>query len=1247
MIDLVDRHRALVMLGVVRTMVDVDDDPYELDEVSAAIVDALDAFDETRRKAPLRIPKGFEGGGRFRKISDRIFERLQEWARGDTDNPFEGDEFNREHLRKAAKERGITLRRGATFNEIANALLDDVRKGKGKDKDAAEPDAKPAKNAAPKKAPAKATPRAPAKKTATKAKARGDGTFDARVERGKKGDAALDAVVAGTERDRRGLTDSQHEAFADYKGLFFNLEVNEGLRGNRELKPETVARIRDMDTAMQASSLTDEIVVYRGIGEGPAVFGAQFDDDLTGVEVTDAAFMSTSTNEESAGGYSRWRGAPRPVVMRLVVPEGVGAVHISDAAEGRDELLLQRGLRLRVVRDRGEVDGTRRLDVEVVPTEPGDLPNASPKPDSVALARQRQADIDTARTYAHLAATLDELTANEASDATLLSRLEASVRRGDLPEAEVAPILAAVRARREVEVENRIRAAYRAHARGRIDPDLGRRKGFVPIADIRQELSDVPDEEITAALQRMAGERRPDGVMTNAVRLTPQEDQKRLTPADRAGAVRFGDTAHHWVSIDDPSDRPAPDARPLVAALLASRGITQDGAAGESGRFDPKVHQPIGGSIRQGAAVEVVRPGFTLTRPSDSALAREVEVENRVRAAFRALRGRTDLEEGGTEFSMMPGMTPQRLMRQGGYVSIADLRDEVGSDIPRAELDEALKRIAIHDPGANAVPESAQGSLTAHQRAGAIHFGDQDKHWLIIDDPSDRPLPRDGERIRLSKAVVEEAGEAPAADADPLTVSLRERVAETERLRVEREAALGPLQPGQVPDRGRMLSADLQSVVAERKRRTRPNHDWDLANGRGAKLGAPPDRIRSGVGFLDHEEVVAEVTENDDGTFHYRIYRWRGGETVEQGDGDLPTVMRRADRIFSSQRDEGMARSPGRRVRFDVRQADEKNKAGIRPWGVYEVDENGDERLLSESISQSRAEDKARELTEREAARVARDEPVPTEAPDPLSSLRTPAPEAARGPTLTDEMDAMGDAIAQQREIDIASGQRRDPVADTFAVLRDMDAEAARDALDLNTVPQLKDLIREVNARDGVKLPVSGRKRELVDRLVGHLHRQDTESLTDELIAIERRLAAGEISKAQAAKLRRAATRSDDMDAETRDRVLALAEMRFADEMRAMDDNADELRALALGDDEFEAYWTRGKGLRRWRFSAHPWTTLRNLLRQIRLKHGRGPRDPEGLATTYFHKVFGYYPGSDLHRVGSGKPPRGKRIGPG
>lgn len=222
MIDLVDRHRALQMLGVVRSMVDVDDDPWELDETSAAIVDALDAFDETRAAKPLRIPKGFEGGGRFRRISDAIFARLQDWAKGDVDNPFEGGEFTREHLRKAAKERGLTLRRGATFNEIANQLLDDVRKGKGRDA----PDAKPAK---------KATPRAPAKKVTT------DPESSARQRQ-----ADIDTAPAVVEEVGPG---ARHDVFdlshlSDEDIAFYQQANEETKRRLKEPKPEPTPYMR-------------------------------------------------------------------------------------------------------------------------------------------------------------------------------------------------------------------------------------------------------------------------------------------------------------------------------------------------------------------------------------------------------------------------------------------------------------------------------------------------------------------------------------------------------------------------------------------------------------------------------------------------------------------------------------------------------------------------------------------------------------------------------------------------------------------------------------------------------------------------------------------------------------------------------------------------------------------------------------------------------------------------------------------
>lgn len=56
---------------------------------------------------------------------------------------------------------------------------------------------------------------------------------------------------------------------------------------------------------------------------------------------------------------------------------------------------------------------------------------------------------------------------------------------------------------------------------------------------------------------------------------------------------------------------------------------------------------------------------------------------------------------------------------------------------------------------------------------------------------------------------------------------------------------------------------------------------------------------------------------------------------------------------------------------------------------------------------------------------------------------------------------------------------------------------------------------------------------------------------------------------------------------------------------------------------QLERYWTRGKGLARWASNPHPWTTLVNLLSKYMTRS-----QAKGLASNYFRKVFGYWPGS-------------------
>lgn len=221
--DAATRHRLLVMAGVVtgrprpvvvgrpkdervetraeprdvgvrsRILAMLAPPPLVLDGECRAVLDALDDFEE-RRRDPLRVPRGFEGGGRFRSITDTVFKALKDWAKGEgPDDPFKdalSDDpvRRREQIRQIAKARGIEPRRGASYNEIANQILDQVRGDK--DRPRLDDDSSTKKPTAAKKAvPAKKAAKPAAKKTAPAERPSGlprkpvSGDFDDLAER--------------------------------------------------------------------------------------------------------------------------------------------------------------------------------------------------------------------------------------------------------------------------------------------------------------------------------------------------------------------------------------------------------------------------------------------------------------------------------------------------------------------------------------------------------------------------------------------------------------------------------------------------------------------------------------------------------------------------------------------------------------------------------------------------------------------------------------------------------------------------------------------------------------------------------------------------------------------------------------------------------------------------------------------------------------------------------------------------------
>lgn len=65
------------------------------------------------------------------------------------------------------------------------------------------------------------------------------------------------------------------------------------------------------------------------------------------------------------------------------------------------------------------------------------------------------------------------------------------------------------------------------------------------------------------------------------------------------------------------------------------------------------------------------------------------------------------------------------------WVSLARLRKKLDSKLPRAQVDDALRKLE-RQPNVNLVPESNQKTLTPADRAAAVHIGDQDKHLILV-----------------------------------------------------------------------------------------------------------------------------------------------------------------------------------------------------------------------------------------------------------------------------------------------------------------------------------------------------------------------------------------------------------------------------------------------------------------------------------------------------------------------------------
>lgn len=191
-------------------------------------------------------------------------------------------------------------------------------------------------------------------------------TFAERLAEARTGEAAREAATLSRLRTRDLMSSDELRALYEYTGMTYG-QINRPLRAAKGvLKSVAVGEVRQqirlMDRAMRRSPLTADVVLYRGVGSGRAVFGEAWDRSLVGGEWTEYAYVSTSSNARQAQIFANSQSGAQ---IRIVAGRGVHGIELSgDDAEA--EVLLERGLRLRVVADTGPGSQPRKLDVEVL-----------------------------------------------------------------------------------------------------------------------------------------------------------------------------------------------------------------------------------------------------------------------------------------------------------------------------------------------------------------------------------------------------------------------------------------------------------------------------------------------------------------------------------------------------------------------------------------------------------------------------------------------------------------------------------------------------------------------------------------------------------------------------------------------------------------------------------------------------------------------------------------------------------------
>jgi hypothetical protein len=151
----------------------------------------------------------------------------------------------------------------------------------------------------------------------------------------------------------------------DYRGAAYK-RINEELRAG-DVSEYTQSHVENIDRLMMLNELESDVIVHRGVSP-QTVFGPGWNEDAdnSGLEWIDNGYVSSSADPRVANRFTS-RSSAQGVIMTMLVRKGVQAIPTADIkpTSGEKELLINHGMRYRLISDSGASGQSRSIVVEV------------------------------------------------------------------------------------------------------------------------------------------------------------------------------------------------------------------------------------------------------------------------------------------------------------------------------------------------------------------------------------------------------------------------------------------------------------------------------------------------------------------------------------------------------------------------------------------------------------------------------------------------------------------------------------------------------------------------------------------------------------------------------------------------------------------------------------------------------------------------------------------------------------------